>query len=117
MNDPKIPLIPRDDTGENIGLSPAKPALARSVSGSLGTAVEVTFNADATYFEIYAIAQDVYLKYNTAPVAGAGEVVTASNFDEVIPAESQRAFAVPDGVTHLSLLERVAGATAIIVQK
>jgi hypothetical protein len=102
--------IPQNEYGQALGLSPARIALARTVDPTISTSTEITLNADTTFIRVYAIAQDVYLKYGTADV-------TASNFDEVIPAGSILDLAVPDGVTAINLIERVAGATVIVIEK
>lgn len=102
--------IPQNEYGQVLGLPPSRVALARTVDATISASTEITLNTDTTYIEVYAIAQDVYLKYGTADV-------TASNFDEVIIAGTKQGFAVPEGVTAINLIERVAGAAVIVIEK
>ena len=91
-------------------LTPDVPALARTVDSSISSSTEITLNTATSFLRVYAISQDVYLKWGTADV-------TASNFDEVIPAGQIVDFLRPQGVTAINLLERVAGATVIVIEK
>lgn len=95
---------------QKIQLTPNVVALARTVDASISASTEVTLNEATTYVEVYAIAKDVYLKWGTADV-------TASNFDEVIPAGQIREFLVPETITAVNVIEREASATVIIVEK
>jgi hypothetical protein len=91
-------------------LTPDVVALARTVDNSINTTTEIVFNEATSYVEVYAIAKDVYLKWGTADV-------TASNFDEVIPAGQIREFLVPENITAMNVIEREAGATVIVIEK
>lgn len=91
-------------------LTPDVVALARTVDNSISGSTEITLNTATTYIEVYAIAKDVYLKWGTADV-------TASNFDEVIPAGQIREFLVPENITAINLIEREASATVIVIEK
>lgn len=91
-------------------LTPSVAALARTLDATISASTEIVLNTATTYLEVYAIAKDVYLKW------GADDV-TASNFDEVIPAGQIREFIVPDGSTAINLIEREAGATVIVIEK
>jgi hypothetical protein len=96
--------------GFPLQLTPEVVALARTVDASISGSTEITLNEATTIIRVYAIAQDVYLKW------GADDV-TASNFDEVIPAGQICDFLVPDNTTALNLIERVSGATVIVIEK
>jgi len=85
-------------------------ALARTVDASISASTEIVLNVATTFIQVYAITKDVYLKW------GADDV-TAANFDEVIPAGQVVGFVVPETVTAINLIEREAGATAIVIEK
>lgn len=91
-------------------LTPDVVALARTVNASISASAEITLNPATSYIRVYAIAKDVYLKWGTADV-------TASNFDEVIPAGQVIDLLVPDGQTAINVIEREAGATVIVIEK
>lgn len=85
-------------------------ALARTVDASISASTEITLNTATTFVQVYAISKDVYLKWGTADV-------TASNFDEVIPAGQIVGLAVPETITALNVIEREASATVIVIEK
>lgn len=94
----------------SITSTPDVVALARSVVTSLTSSQEITLNPATTYIRVYAIAKDVYLRWGT-------ENCSSSTFDEVIPAGQVFDFLVPEGMTAINLIEREAGASAIVIQK
>jgi hypothetical protein len=98
------------DQDMNIVSTPDVVALARTVNNSISSSTEIVLNPATTYVRVYAIAKDVYLKW------GADDV-TASNFDEVIPAGQISDFLVPEKITALNVIEREAGATVIVIEK
>lgn len=78
----------------------------------------ITLNANTRFVKVYAVAQDVYLKWAENDT----DWCTGANFDEVIISGSQRVFAVPvhtDGVsfTRIMLVGRVAGSTVVVIEK
>lgn len=85
-------------------------ALARTVDNTISSSTEIVLNPATTYIRVYAIAKDVYFKW------GADDV-TASNFDEVIPAGQVFDFLVPENIAAINLIEREAGATVIVIEK
>lgn len=85
-------------------------ALARTVDNSINSSTEIVLNEETTFLQVYAIAKDVYMKWGT-------DNVTASNFDEVIPAGQIFNFIVPNGQTAINLIERESGATVIVIEK
>ena len=85
-------------------------ALEQTVDASISSSTEITLNVATTYIRVYAITKDVYLKWGT-------DDVTASNFDEVIPAGKVFDFLVPNGQTAINLIEREASATVIVIEK
>lgn len=94
---------------EFLQLSPNIAAKARTVDASISASTEITLNTATSYIKVYAIAKDVYLKWGTADV-------TASNFDQVIPAGQIADLLVPANITALNLVEREAGATVIVLE-
>lgn len=108
--------LPRDNNNLPIPLAPANIALARTVDATISTSTEITLNAATSFVRVYAINKDVYLKWGT-------DDVTASNFDEVIPAGQICDFIVPKSqpgkalYTALNLIEREASATVIVIEK
>lgn len=90
-------------------LSPDITAKARTVDASISSSTEITLNPGTSYLKVYAIAKDVYLKWGTADV-------TASNFDQVIPAGQILDFLVPNNVSAVNVIEREAGATVIVLE-
>jgi len=104
-------MINHDSEGNALStLGPARVALAQTVDATISTSTEITLDTDTQFLRVYAIAQDVYLKWGTADV-------TAANFDEVIPAGQIVDLIVPKSTTAINLLERVAGATVIVIEK
>lgn len=90
-------------------LSPGVVAKARTVDASISTSTEITLQTATSYLKVYAIAKDVYLKWGT-------DDVTASNFDQVVPAGQVMDLLVPDNVTAVNVIEREAGATVIVIE-
>jgi hypothetical protein len=113
---PVIENIPENEYGQVLSFHPAKVTLARTVDATISTTTEITLNTDTTWIEVTARAHDVYLKWGTADV-------TASNFDEIIGVGESKAFAVPIDLatgalfTAINVIERVAGATVIVIEK
>jgi len=91
-------------------LTPDVPALATTVDDSISSSTEITLNPETTMIRVYAISQDIYLKWGT-------DNVTSSSFDEVCPSGQIVDFVVPNGIDALNLIERVAGATVIVIEK
>lgn len=85
-------------------------ALARTVDSSISSSTEITLNKATTYIRVYAITKDVYLKWGT-------DDVSASNFDEVIPAGQVFDFLVPNGQTAINVIERESAAQIVVIQK
>ena len=108
--------LPRDGNRIAMQITPAVIALARTVSSSISSTTTITFNTATTMIRVYAINQDVYLKWGTT-------AVTAGNFDEVIPANQIVDLVVPNipttGIpyTACTVIERVATATIIVIEK
>lgn len=116
--------MPRDGSHNAFPLTPARIALARTVDATISSSTEITLNAATTILRVYALTQDVYLKWGTADV-------TASNFDEVIPANQIVDLVVPvdetttlaaAGVartlyTAVNLIERTTTAGVIVIEK
>lgn len=109
--------LPTDQSNRIAQLTPATVALARTVDGTISTSTEITFAPKTRIIRVYAIAQDVYLKWGST-------AVSASNFDEVIPANQVMDFFVPQTgleaapyYPSCTLIERAASATVIVIEK
>ena len=102
--------LPQDLNSRTIQLPPARVALARTVDPTISASTEITLNTATSFIRVYAITQDVYLKWGT-------DDVTASNFDEVIPAGQICDFFIPASITAINLIERTASATVIVIEK
>jgi len=118
----EAPQVPIDDPGEKVYTADLKAtALARTVRANPGVDASflITLNADTKFISLYAIAQDIYLKWAYTNL----DHVNATNFDEVVIAGTRRVFAVPNqdtngrAFTRIMILGRVAGATAIVIEK
>lgn len=101
--------LPKDGDGEVISPVPVGAALAATIIDSLDTAKDHTLNANAQFVEINAVDEGVYMKY--------GGTAGTADFDEYVPIDSTRRYAVPGGVTVLSFLEQAASATVILIEK
>lgn len=109
------PNLPTDGGYKPIQLAPARVALARTVDATISATTEINLNDSTSFIRVYAITQDVYLKWGT-------DDVTASNFDEVVPAGQIVDLVVPnqtDGTRYdaINLIERTATATVIVIEK
>lgn len=101
--------LPIDENQNPVPLTQSSTALARTVSSSISGATSITLNTSTTLLEITAADQGVYLRYQAG--------VTAANFDEYIHADTTRHYKVPYGVTVVSVIERSATATVIVIEK
>lgn len=107
--------LPVDDNQKTVQLAPRKAALARTVDATISASTEITFNAATTFIRVYAADKDIYMKWGTADV-------TASNFDEIIPANQICDFYVPveSGstlYTAANFIERAATALLVCIEK
>jgi hypothetical protein len=114
--------LPRDENGTPVQLTPSSVALGRFVSSSISSSTTRDLTAatatapQTTMIRVYAISQDIYLKWGST-------AVSASNFDEVIPAGQIVDLVVPIDTTTgalfttLRVIERTATATIILIEK
>lgn len=103
------------ETGQIMQITPRGTALSRTVSGNLSTSLEIVLQTGTTFLRLYALSQDVYLRWGI-------ENANASTFDEVIPSGQVVDLNVPfdsSGVkfTHVNLIERTSSATIIVIEK
>ncbi len=82
--------------------------IAKTYDASLNTATDITLNTLTSYVEVAAIDKAVLLRYQAT--------ASTSNFDAVIPANSVRGFAVPSGVTVISVIEEQASAHVVVTE-
>jgi hypothetical protein len=90
-------------------LTPSAAPLARTYDTTISSATTITLQTNTRFLRVIAIDQGVFLRYQAG--------VTSSNFDEYIPADSVQDFLVPSGVTAISVIERVATAAVIVIEK
>lgn len=110
--------IPTNPNGQVIPLTPDRVTLARTVSATISSSTQITFNASTKFLRVYAIDKDVYLKWGTT-------ACSSSNFDEVIPANQVVDLIVPKDLslttpalfTAATVIERAATATIIVIEK
>lgn len=108
--------LPRDDNSIAYQLTPSKIALAQTVDATISSSTEITLNAATTILRLYAADKDVYFKWGTSDV-------TASNFDEIIPANQVVDLVVPlisgtsGRYTAINLVERAATASIVVIEK
>lgn len=108
--------LPLDANNNTAQLTPRSVALARTVDSTISSSTEITLNASTTIIRVYAVSQDIYMKWGTADCA-------ADNFDEVIPSGQICDFLVPNQANSSSLytavnfIERAASATLIVIEK
>lgn len=90
-------------------------AVARNVDTSISGSTEFTLDTSTRLLRCIGIAQDTYLKWGT-------DDVTASNFDQVIPAGQIVDLPIPnqtdsgDKFTAYNVIERVSGAGFIGIE-
>lgn len=111
-----MPLnLPQDDNTQVVQLTPRTISLARTVDTTISSSTEITFNTSTKLIRVYAIDKDVYMKWGT-------DDVTASNFDEVIPANQICDFYIPNQTgntlyTAANFIERAATGGVIVIEK
>jgi len=101
-----------DSNGNPVQLSPAGPALARQIVGTLNANVAVTLDASTRFIRMYTKSQDVYMHWGTA--------ATSANFDEYLPSGQVIDLVVPRGNSDygtINFLEAAASGTVVLVQK
>lgn len=110
----ELKSIPVDGDHGKVQLTPRSIALAQTVDSSISSSTEITLNAATTFIRVYAITQDIYMKWGTADVS-------SSNFDEVIPANQICDFYVPlettTFYTAVNFIERTSSATLVVIEK
>lgn len=112
------PNVPRSGSNIDISLAPTGAALATTVDATISTATDLALQTDTTFLRVYAINQDVCLRWGAA----ASRAASATDFDEIIPAgqivDIVRATDSSGALyATCNFIERVAGGTAIIIEK
>lgn len=102
-------VLPRDEFGAVVQLSPARTALAVTYDTSVSAATDVTLNASTTVIEVTAITQGIFVRF--------AATASSSNFDAFVPAGATRTFVVPAGVTTVSFIEEAASAKLVLVER
>ena len=83
--------------------------LATTYNASISSTTAVTLNSGATYIEVSAVAQGIFLKW--------GATASSSTFDEYISPSTTRQYVIPTGKTTVQFIEAVSGAILIVIQK
>lgn len=103
------PDLAKEREGSMIPLTPDKAALVVTYDTSISTATDITLDANTTFLEINAISEGVFLRYQAT--------ASSSAFDEYIAADTTRHYTVPEGVTVISVIERAASASVVVIEK
>lgn len=101
--------LPKDPSGHNINLVPAKSALATTVDDTISSATNITLNSETSFLEVTALSYGVFLKYAAD--------ASSSSFDEYISAGATRNYIVPQGVTVISVIQDDGAAKVRIIEK
>ena len=104
-------LLPRDQSGTRMQLTPRVVPNATTINSSIATATSVVLAADTTLIEVQATGANILMKY-------AAGVTTANNgWDERILDGQVRHYVIPEGVTTVSFIQEAATATLGLIQK
>lgn len=95
--------IPLSDT-------PACEALAVTYDATVSSSTELTLNTATQLIEVTAIDKAILMNWGTADAS-------TTVFDEVIPANVTRQFAVPGGITAVNFIQQAATAILAVVEK
>ena len=101
--------------GDNIaGVLLAKHALAQTLEASLSTseAATVTLDSATGLVRITAVGYPVVVRFNETD----GDDVTNANFDDVVPADQYRDYALDDSVDEISMLSIGTAADVYVVE-
>lgn len=104
-------LLPRDQDGNAIPLSPKVASLATTINASISSATSVTLDTNTSIIEVQATGANILMKY-------AAGVTTANNgWDERILDGQVRHYVIPGDVTTISFIQEAATATLGLIQK
>lgn len=102
-------VLPKDEDGFVVAEVPAIAPFSVQIMSALDNAVDVTLDADTSFIEVNALAKGVLMRYQAT--------ASTASFDEFIPQDATRRYAVPDGTTVLSFIEIESAATAVLIEK
>lgn len=102
-------ILPRDGNNVPLQISPIGEAIAVTYDATISSATDITLNAATTIIEVTAIDKGVFLKYGTT--------VTTSDFDEFIPQNVSKEYAIPNGVTIISVIQEAATGKVVVIEK
>ena len=100
-----IPQLPRDVNQMVAQLPSRVVALEETYDATISATTEITLNASTTVIEVTAIDKAIFMKWGTSDAS-------STDWDHVIPLNTTRTFAVPDGITAVNFIEQAA--TAIL---
>lgn len=87
--------------------NPKAPTLNETYDATISSSTEITFASGTTYIEVSAIDKGIFMKW--------GATATSSDFDEFIPANTSKIFAL-QGAT-AQFLEESATAKLVVIEK
>ena len=102
--------LPLDGEGNPVQITPPVVALEETYDTTISSSTEITLNTGATFIEVSAIDEGIFMKWGTADV-------TNSDFDEYIPKNSTRQFFIPESETAVNFLQRAATAILVMIEK
>ena len=91
---------PKDGNGSTTPLVPALTSLARTYDTTISTSTEITLNASATFIEVTALNQPIFMNWGTSDAS-------SSAWSHVIPAGMTRQWFIPVDTTTGSLFTAV----------
>lgn len=107
---PKPVAIPLDAEGNPVQVTPNVVALEETYDTSVSASTEITLNTGATFIEVTAVDEGIFLKWGT-------DDVTSADFDEYIAKDSTRQYFVPEGETAVNFIQRAATAILVLIEK
>ncbi len=85
------------------------PVLVATFDATISSATSITLNAATTSFEVLAITQPVYVRFQAS--------VSTSAFDAVVGANTSKVFYRDPSVTVISVLEAAATANVAVIER
>lgn len=97
-------VLARDDNRVPIQGSFTQVALEETYDATISSSTAITLNAATKNISVSAVDKGIFLKW--------GATAASTDYDEFIPANTERKFAVPNGQTSVQFIEQAA--TAIL---
>lgn len=84
-------------------------ALDETYDATISASTELILNTATTLIEVSAIDKGIFMKW--------GATASSTDFDEFIPANQTRWFAIPTGQTAVQFIEEAATAKLVVIEK